>query len=117
MQQTFVQGSISELLSQVTQLYSIADIATDPNGTVLEVGTGIPSTIYVVVQVNGKIKLASGSVYSFYQFEWPMDDRLTDSKWRQMMGWQADENGNYNWNKSIDRPEWTKSYRYQYEWE
>lgn len=95
----------------------IADIATDPNGTVLEVGTGIPSTIYVVVQVNGKIKLASGSVYSFYQFEWPMDDRLTDSKWRQMMGWQADENGNYNWNKSIDRPEWTKSYRYQYEWE
>lgn len=64
----------------------IADIATDPNGTVLEVGTGIPSTIYVVVQVNGKIKLASGSVYSFYQFEWPMDDRLTDSKWRQMMG-------------------------------
>ena len=95
----------------------IADIATDPNGTVLEVGTGIPSTIYVVVQVNGKIKLASGSVYSFYQFEWPMDDRLTDSKWRQMMGWQADENGNYNWNKSIDRPEWTKSYRHQYEWE
>ena len=95
----------------------IADIATDPNGTVLEVGTGIPSTIYVVVQVNGKIKLASGSVYSFYQFEWPMDDRLTDSKWRQMMGWQADENGNYNWNKSIDRLEWTKSYRYQYEWE
>src|SRR5574344_1634094 len=29
MQQTFVQGSISELLSQVTQLYSIADIATE----------------------------------------------------------------------------------------
>ena len=29
MQQTFVQGSISELLSQVSQLYSIADIATE----------------------------------------------------------------------------------------
>ena len=29
MQQTFVQSSISELLSQVTQLYSIADIATE----------------------------------------------------------------------------------------
>ncbi|MBQ2205972.1 MAG: hypothetical protein II413_02065, partial [Treponema sp.] len=29
MQQTFFQGSISELLSQVTQFYSIADIATE----------------------------------------------------------------------------------------
>lgn len=95
----------------------IADIATDPNGMVLEVATGKPATIYVVVQVDGKIKLASGSVYSFYQFEWPMDDRLTDSKWRQMMGWQTDENGNYNYEKKIEQPEWTKSYRYQYEWE
>ena len=95
----------------------VADIATDPNGTVLEVGTGQPSRICVVVQVDGKIKLASGSVYSFYQFEWPMDDRLTDSKWRQMMGWQADENGNYNQDKEIEKPEWTKSYRYQHEWE
>ncbi len=95
----------------------IADIATDPNGTVLEVGTGKPARIYVVVQVDGKIKLASGSVYSFYQFEWPMDDRLTDSKWRQIMGWQADENGNYSYEKKIEKPEWTMSYRYQYEWE
>lgn len=95
----------------------IADIATDPNGTVLEVGTGKPARIYVVVQVDGKIKLASGSVYSFYQFEWPMEDRLTDTKWRKMMGWQADENGNYNYDKPVDKPEWTKSYCYQYEWE
>ena len=95
----------------------IADIATNPNGTVLEVGTGKPASIYVVVQVDGKIKLASGSVYSFYQFEWPMDDRLTDSKWRQMMGWQTNENGNYNYDKPVEKPEWTKSYRYQYEWE
>lgn len=95
----------------------IADIATDPNGSVLEVGTGKPSVIYVVVEVDGMIKLASGSVYSFYQFEWPMDDRLTDSEWRQMMGWQADENGNYNYDKPMAKPEWTESYRYKYEWE
>lgn len=95
----------------------IADIATDPNGAVLEVGTGNPSMIYVVVPVDGKIRIASGSVYSFYQFAWPMDDRLTDTKWRQMMGWQADENGNYNYDKPVEKPEWTESYRYKYEWE
>lgn len=96
----------------------VADIATDPdNRLVLETATGNPSEIMVVIKVDGKIKLAKGSVYSFYQFPWPMEERLTDSKWRQMMGIQADEEGNYRQDKPVERPEWTKSYRYQYEWE
>ena len=96
----------------------VADIATDPdNGLVLEVATGNPSEIYVVVRVDGKIKAARGSVYSFYQFPWPLSDRLTDTKWRQMMGIQSDENGNRNLDKPVQRPDWTESYRYQYEWE
>lgn len=99
----------------------VADIATNPenpgSATVLEVATGNPSEIYVVVKVDGTIKAARGSVYSFYQFSWPADDRLTDSKWRQMMGIQSDENGSYNYDKPIQRPDWTESYRYQYEWE
>ena len=96
----------------------VADIATDPdNGLALEVATGNPSEIYVVVNVDGIIKVARGSVYSFYQFPWPSGDRLTDTKWRQMMGIQADENGNYNYDKPVQRPDWTESYRYKYEWE
>ncbi|MDE6620287.1 MAG: DUF3160 domain-containing protein [Lachnospiraceae bacterium] len=96
----------------------VADIATDPdNGLALEVATGNPSEIYVVVSVDGIIKVARGSAYSFYQFPWPSGDRLTDTKWRQMMGIQADENGNYNYDKPVQRPDWTESYRYQYEWE
>lgn len=96
----------------------VADIATDPdNGLVLEVATGNPSEIYVVVRVDGKIKAARGSVYSFYQFPWPSGDRLTDTKWRQMMGIQSDENGNRNYDRPIQRPDWTESYRYRYEWE
>ena len=96
----------------------IADIATDPDsGSVLEVGTGDPSDIFVVIRVDGKIKLAKGSVYSFYQFTWPMDDRLTDSKWRQMLGIQQNEEGNYEWERSIEQPDWTRSYRYKYVWE
>lgn len=99
----------------------VVDIATDPEGkNVLEAATGNPSQITVAIKVDGKIKLARGSVYSFYQFSWPMEDRLTDTKWRQLMGIQAGEDGYYNYynqDKPVDRPIWTQSYRYQYEWE
>ncbi len=95
----------------------VADIATDPNGRVLEVATGNPSEIIVAVKVDGKIKLARGSVYSFYQFEWPIENRLTDTQWRLMMGIQADENGYYNDDNKMEKPEWTTSYRFKYEWE
>lgn len=96
----------------------VVDIATDPNGSVLEAATGDPSVIYVVVKVDGKIKIARGSVYSFYQFTQPLEDRMTDSTWRQLMGIQADEEGYYyNYENRIEKPEWTDSYRYYYEWE
>lgn len=95
----------------------VVDIATDPNGTVLEAATGNPSRILVAVKVDGKLKIASGSVYSFYQFAQPLENRLTDSQWRVMIGIQADENGNYSYHTKIDKPEWTESYRYKYDWE
>lgn len=96
----------------------VADIATDPDkGLALEVGTGNPSNIFVVIQVDGKIKIAKGSVYSFYQFAWPMNDRLTDSKWRQMLGIQQNEEGNHERDASLKKPDWTASYRYRYRWE
>ena len=63
------------------------------------------------------MKIASGSVYSFYQFAWPLNDRLTDSRWREMMGLQVDESGYYNYDERVEKPEWTRSYRYSYEWE
>lgn len=91
-----------------------ADIATDPaGGLVLEIATGKPSNIYVVVKVDGVLKIARGSVYSFYQFTWPSEDRLTDSRWRQMTGSQPDEDGNYIRTNPVEKPEWTKSYRYE----
>lgn len=93
------------------------DIATDPNGMVLEAATGDPSEIYVIVQVDGVVKIARGSVYSFYQFPWPLEDRLTDTKWRVMMGLQADEEGYYHYDKPVQKPAWTGSYRYDNDWD
>ena len=94
----------------------VVDVAT-AEGTVLEMGTDTPSLIQVIVKVDGKIKIAQGSVYSFYQFLWPASDRLTDSKWRQMRGVSVDESGYYNTDTSVRKPDWTLSYRYLYGWE
>jgi hypothetical protein len=63
----------------------VADVATDPNGQVLEEGTGKISEIYVVFPIDGKLRIARGGVYSYYEFSWPMSDRLTDKKWREML--------------------------------
>ncbi|MBS6196048.1 MAG: DUF3160 domain-containing protein [Clostridiales bacterium] len=92
----------------------VTDIATDPNGTCLEVGTGNPSIIYVIVPIDGELHICSGAVFSFYQFEQPISDRLTDSAWRQMMGIAATDEGLYSYDTAIDQPKWTRSYRYEY---
>ena len=110
-------GDVDEITAMANPVAVITDIATDPNGAVLEVGTGDPSRILVIVPIDGKIKLAQGTVYSFYQFSWPLEDRLTDSKWRQMLGIEQDAEGNFSRDDSISRPKWTESYQFRYEWE
>lgn len=94
----------------------VVDIATDPNGQALELGTGSPNAIYVVVKVDGKIKVATGTVYDFYQFPWPLSDRLTDTKWREMKGIEPGADGftNYERKDEISNPWWTESYSYRY---
>ncbi|MCR5556232.1 MAG: DUF3160 domain-containing protein [Butyrivibrio sp.] len=91
----------------------VADIATDPNGTVLEVGTGKVDTLYVVFPIDGKLHIGRGSVYSFYQFEMPISERMTDSEWRnRLAGGYLDDD--WNWveaDKAPEQPQWTSSYR------
>jgi hypothetical protein len=78
----------------------VADVATDPNGQVLEEGTGKIFDIYVVVPIDGKLRIAKGGVYSYYEFTWPLADRLTDQKWREML----------NTGQAPQLPEWTKAF-------
>jgi hypothetical protein len=68
----------------------VADVANDPNGRVLEEATGNIFEIYAVVPVDGKLRIALGGVYSYYEFPWPLNDRLTDSRWHKMLNdWQV----------------------------
>ncbi len=64
----------------------IADVHTDANTmTVLEEGVGHPYAIYVICNIEGRPLIAKGAGYSYYEFTWPANDRLTDEKWRQML--------------------------------
>jgi hypothetical protein len=84
----------------------IADVATDPwPQLVLELGVGRIDELHAVVPLieeDGSITLqvAKGGVFSYYEFTWPMDDRLTDEKWREMLA-QGD---------APPRPDWISSF-------
>ena len=78
----------------------VVDVATDPNGSVLELGTGKVNKVWVVFPLNGELHIASGAVYSFYQFEQPLSNRLTDSEWRSMVSSMG----------TVDREDWVKDF-------
>jgi len=63
----------------------VADVATDPNGRVLQEATGYIFSIYAVVPVDGSLRLARGGVYSHYEFTWPLEQRLTDEEWQEIL--------------------------------
>lgn len=91
----------------------VADVATDPNGVVLEEGTGRIATIYVVVPVDGKLKIAKGGIYTYYEFAWPQNDRLTDKKWRKLLGIvepDEDDKDVINPSSKPSLPDWTKEF-------
>lgn len=93
----------------------VTDIATDPNGSVLEIGTGRIDNIYVLVNVGGSIRIAQGCVFSFYEFSQPINERLTDEEWRVMLGIQqkTDSDGNpiFEDNPTVEQPSWVYDFK------
>jgi hypothetical protein len=87
-----------QYMEQEPQAAVVADVATDPdpdndgapNPVVLEEAVGRINEIHAVVpivQADGSLRLqvVKGGVFSYYEFQWPADDRLTDEKWRGML--------------------------------
>jgi hypothetical protein len=77
----------------------VADVHTDVNTEmVLEEGVGHVNLILVAYTVpDGRTIVGAGPVLSYYEFKHPMDDRLTDGMWREML-----------WSNPPERPEWVK---------
>jgi hypothetical protein len=76
-----------ELTSDTDEFMSIvADVHTDTNTmTVLEEAVGDPMLIIAAVYVDGNVQLAVGGTFSYYEFTQPIEDRLTDEAWREML--------------------------------
>ena len=94
-------------MEEEPQAAVIADVATNPAppASVLEEAVGRVNPIYVVVpiaQADGSsyLQVAKGGAFSYYEFSWPIDDRLTDEKWRGML-----DDG-----RAPASPEWTASF-------
>lgn len=86
-----------EDISEGLETTLIADVHTDQNSSsVLEVGSGnLDLGIVVYQRPDGHLEAAVGPVLSYYEFTWPMGDRLTDTKWREMI--ERDQQNRPDW--------------------
>lgn len=93
-----VTGNVEKKAQKTT---IVADVGTDPNsGNVLEEGVGYVNMIVVAYELpDGRILLGAGPVMTYYEFEHPMSDRLTDEAWREMLE-----------NSPPSEPEWSGSF-------
>jgi hypothetical protein len=102
-----------QYMEEEPQAAVVADVATDPdpdndgapNPVVLEEAVGRINDIHVIVpliQADGSIALqvAKGGVFSYYEFQWPAEDRLTDEAWHDML----------DQGQAPDLPDWTGSF-------
>jgi hypothetical protein len=66
----------------------VADVHTDTNPPmeVLEEGVGYVDLVLVAYKVpDGRIILGAGPTLSYYEFKQPMNQRLTDEQWKEML--------------------------------
>lgn len=83
----------------------VADVHTDQNSQeVLEEGVGYVELMVAAYKLpDGTIAAGAGPSFSYYEFRHPMDDRLTDEAWREIL-----KKGD-----APSQPPWTDSYRAQ----
>jgi hypothetical protein len=72
---------------ELRKMAVVADVATNGmDATVLEVGVGVPRAIYVFANDrSGGARITKGYVFSYYEFEHPMSDRMTDDQWKEIV--------------------------------
>src|SRR5262249_53425549 len=80
----------------------VADVHTDQNTEqVLEEATGyVDLGVFVYRQPDGRLVLGAGPGRRYFAVKHPMKDRLTDEKWRDLLGSKD----------APARPEWAKEY-------
>jgi len=105
----FIRGigsKLSSILSAFTKESQkstlVADVHTDPNSMkVLEEACGYIDLLVAVYKTpDGELFAAAGPVFSYYEFAQPINQRLTDEEWIDMLKSGVEPS----------RPEWTSSF-------
>ena len=80
----------------------VADVHTDTNtGQCLEEGVGYVRLLVAAYRMpDGGIVVGAGPVLSYHEFKQPMADRLTDEKWKEMLG-KGEAPGKQKWAASF----------------
>jgi hypothetical protein len=96
-----LNGVIEDVPEKSKKTTVIADVHTDQNTKkCLEEGVGYVKLIAVAYKVpDGRILIGAGPVMSYYEFKHPMEDRLTDEKWQDLLKFNPPQN-----------PEWTSNF-------
>jgi hypothetical protein len=104
---THVDGRDIEDVDQL-RMALVADVFTNAElEKVLETAVGIPYRIYVALNDGqGGKRIAVGYVFSYYEFDKPMSERMTDEEWKKIVYGPAPELGGYLpfWAKGIALP-------------
>jgi len=92
-----LNGVIEDVDKKAKKTTIVADVHTEGNTMqVLEEGVGYVDLIVVAYRVpDGRILIGAGPVMSYYEFKQPMQNRLTDEQWRELLESEPPE-----------RPEW-----------
>ena len=67
---------------------------------ILQAGVGLVDRIYVVIPLDGKLHVAQGGVYSYYEFSQPRAEPINDTGWQQVI----------NAAPEFPLPAWSSSY-------
>ena len=97
-----LQNTVLGVSARGMETTMVADVHTDTNtNQVLEEGIGYVDLIVVAVpDASGELVCAVGPTLSYYEFKHPMNNRLTDEAWKNML-----EKG-----EVPDRPRWIESF-------
>lgn len=81
-----LEGVLTGLDEKTRKTTMVADVHTDTNsGKVLEEAVGYVDLLVVAHGSGDGVYLAAGPELTYYEFKHPMDDRLTDEAWRELL--------------------------------
>ncbi|WP_341878018.1 DUF3160 domain-containing protein [Defluviitalea saccharophila] len=115
----YIDDTLSDQYRQSISSAVVSDVAGIADiGAFLEIGTGLPNEILVALYQNGKVYLARGAVYSYYEFL--SEKPLTDEEWHRRLGVEKIEEDEWHYEQinperlqkdAPPQPQWISSFK------